>query len=425
MNFSRKKGLLALAAFLLLIEVGCGDQYRPVANPIISPGGQPQTLHYAWVLNFNPNGAGSVTKIDVSGDTNLAVNAMGSGSIAEGFPGGVLSLFVANRDNDTVSQFFPTLSTTITTISLPAQSRPVWVSAAQPSFMYVLNSSSAADSDCMGSGSVSTIPTASLSVSNTTCVGPSPTTMVQSSSNSKIFILNGDSSITIFDPGAPGVTGTITSQNGLNVGPVGLAASNDGKWIFVVTQGDGVSPGMLDIVDAGVTCVPAMPCVAASVPLGVRPMFSLADPTLNRLYVTNSGDNTVSVFDISNVTPSGSPPIPLLATVPVGTGPVGVTALQDGSRFYVANATSNDVTVVSANSFSVLSTVPLPAGANPVWIASDPTSRKVYVADQGTSATTIIQTSNNGIVGNIAAPQQDSSCTSSCALQQPVMILSR
>ena len=78
----------------------------------------------------------------------------------------------------------------------------------------------------------------------------------------------------------------------------------------------------------------------------------MVDPTLNRLYVTNTGDNTVSVFDASNVNPSNSPAIPLLATVTVGTGPIGVTALTDGTKFYVANAGSNDVTVVNANSYS-------------------------------------------------------------------------
>jgi DNA-binding beta-propeller fold protein YncE len=157
------------------------------------------------------------------------------------------------------------------------------------------------------------------------------------------------------------------------------------------------------------------------VSLGVQPTFSMIDPNLNRLYVANTGDNTVSVFDTTNVNPSASPAIPLLATVPVGTGPIGVTPLPNGSLFYVANAGSNDVTVVSANSFSPLTTVALPAGADPVWIASEPTSSKVYVADKGTSETTIIQTVNNTITLNILAPP----CTSSCALQQPVMIVTR
>ena len=70
-------------------------------------------------------------------------------------------------------------------------------------------------------------------------------------------------------------------------------------------------------------------------------------------------------------------------------------------------------------------TIALPAGSNPVWIASDPTSTKVFVANQGTSSTAIIQTVNNAIASSVASPAQDPNCTSSCALQQPMMILTQ
>ncbi len=69
MKVSRRTVLFVLAAFLLLVCVACGDQYRPVANPIVGPGGQPQPTHFAYVVNYNPNGDGSTTKIDVSGDS--------------------------------------------------------------------------------------------------------------------------------------------------------------------------------------------------------------------------------------------------------------------------------------------------------------------------------------------------------------------
>ncbi len=430
MKLLRKISFLSLAALLVALHSGCDDQYRPVANPIITPGGQPQTAHYAWVVNYNPNGPGSTTEIDVSGDSNLAVNSMGLGSVSEAFPANSLALFVANRDNDTVSEYLPTLSGAITTISLLSGSRPIYLNSATNGFMYVLNSGP--NSACPNGGSVSTIPVSSLAVSNTTCLafvlngtnvyGTSPVTMAQASSGSYIYILTQDNGGTVFvlNSATSAITGIITAQNGgLGQSPAAVVASSNGSYVFIVTQGDGVNPGVLDIVSNGATTV------AASVPLGVNPTFAVADPVLNRLYVTNQGDNTVSVFDASNVNPTGTPPIPLLATVAVGTGPIGVTPLQNGALFYVANAGSNTVTAVSANSFSPLATISLPAGANPVFIASDPTSSKVYVADQGVGATTIIQTANNTIAQTISAPPQISGCLSSCQLQQPLMILSQ
>lgn len=215
------------------------------------------------------------------------------------------------------------------------------------------------------------------------------------------------------------VVTTLTAANGLGLNPVYATSSADGSYIFVVTQGDGVNPGTLDILTTGST-----PAVAASVPLGVRPTYSYLDPHLNRLYVANTGDNTVSVFDASNVNVSNSPPIPSLAPpIAVGTAPKGIAALQDGSRFYVANSGSNNVSDVSASSFAVLKTIAV--GVNPTFVAADPTSSKVYVTNQGSFSTSIIQTVNDTVSLAIAAPAQDPNCTASCALQEPIMVVTQ
>ncbi len=427
MKVSRKTVFIALIACALMAEVGCGDQYRPVANPIISPGGQPQTAHFAFVVNYNPQGDGSTTEINVSGDTNQAVNSMGKGTSAEAFPTNSLSLYVANAADDTVMQFLPTLAGAITTVSLLPGSHPIALTSSLNTSMYVLNSGT--NSLCQNTGSISTISTATLSVSNTTCVGVNPTAMVQAPGGGYIYIINkddnsGEGSITVFNPSGPNVVATLNPPtsgnpgNGLGPNPVALAVSPQG-WICIVTQGNQTLPPTLDLIFKGTASI------VATAPLGVQPNYAFADPGRNRLYVTNGGDNTVSVFDTSSVNSSGNPQIPLLGTAQVGTNPIGVTALLDGSNFFTVNAGSNDVSVISQNSFSPLTTVALPGGADPVWIASDPTSAKVYVADQGTSETTIIQTSNNTISGAISAPPQVSTCTSNCALQTPLMVVTQ
>src|ERR1035441_2881586 len=51
MKVFRGTVFLLLAAFMLLLELGCGDQYRPVANPIVGPGGQPQRARKSTRLN--------------------------------------------------------------------------------------------------------------------------------------------------------------------------------------------------------------------------------------------------------------------------------------------------------------------------------------------------------------------------------------
>src|ERR1019366_3414111 len=140
MKVSRGTIFLLLAALILLAELGCGDQYRPVANPIVGPGGQPQSTHFAYVVNYNPNGDGSTTTIDVSGDTVSWVQTLGVGSIYEALLPSSTALFIANSGDDTVSDFPAFLSGAVTTIGLLPGSHPVFLTATQTTNMYVLNS---------------------------------------------------------------------------------------------------------------------------------------------------------------------------------------------------------------------------------------------------------------------------------------------
>ena len=358
-------------------------------------------------------------QLNVSGDTVTSLQTTGLGSNYESFLStSAAAVFVSNGGDDTVSEFNVSVSGSVTTINLPIGSHPVVVTSTQIGIMYVLNSRP--NTVCPNSGSISTISTQTLVVNSTVCVGMNPIAMAQAGGGGRIFVINQrDNSVSVYDPPSNTVVGTFTMSSGLGLNPVSLAASADGSYIFVVTEGDGVDPGALDIIAAATNNFSML----ASVPLGVKPTFAFFDPSLVRLYVTNGGSNSVSIFDASNINVNNSPPIPLLGTTPVGTNPIGVTALPNGTRFYVANSGSNNVTDASATSFAVLNTISLPAGANPVWIASEPTSSKVYVANQ--ASTSIIQTVNDAVAVSVPAPQQDPNCTSSCALQQPVMIITQ
>jgi len=412
----RRIGFFLIALFVLLFELGCGDQYRPVANPIIGPGGQPQPTHGAFVVSYNPAGPGSVMGIDVSGDTVSQLTTVGLGSVAELLFGGT-GIFVANRDADSVMEYNTVLtSPVVTTVNLPVGARPVALATTQGGVVYVLNSG-ATENNCPNSGSISTISTTTLVTTNIVCVGKNPTQMIQLPGGGELYVINqGDNSVSIYSPTAQTVS-TVTTANGLGLNPTALTSSMDGSFVFVATAGDGVNPGTLDILPR------YSGTVGASVPLGVNPVFEVLDTNLNRLYVANKGSNTVSVFDASNVNVSNSPAIPLLGTASVGTGPIGVAPLPSGTQFYVANAGSNDVTVVNTGNFTALTTVALPAGANPVWIASEPGSSRVYVANAGAGTISIIHTVNNSLAVSLSAPPQVSGCTSSCVLQQPQMIL--
>ncbi len=419
--------LLACLLFLLAIELGCGNQYRPVANPILSHGGQPQNTYSAWVLSYNPVGAGSSTKIDVSGDTNLQVLYTSTGSIYQSFQGGVKgAIFIANRDNDSVSQFSLIGTSSVINISLYPGSRPVALASQVSTAMYVTNSGT--NVICPNTGSMSTIDTSALVATSTVCVGTNPGPIVQlpaatvnntAITNNKVYIANlGDNTISVYNPTTLSVTSTITQANGLHLNPVAMVASTDAAYVYVVTQGNGTAPGTVDIINT------ANDTIGGSVQVGLGPTSITLDTFLNRLYVANTADNTVTVLDATSVALGVNPPIRVLATTTVGAAPVSVAALPNGLAFYVANSTSDTVSVVSSSSFAVVNTVSV--GNNPVFIATEPSSTKVYTANQGSGNVSIIQTSNNTLVLNLPAPQQDPLCdpkVSTCPLQRPIMIM--
>ena len=73
------------AALAWVILTGCGDVYRPVANPVLKPGGDPTAIHVALVLSNNAGALGIGTVVDVSGDTNVGNFPIGRSPVHAAF----------------------------------------------------------------------------------------------------------------------------------------------------------------------------------------------------------------------------------------------------------------------------------------------------------------------------------------------------
>src|SRR5256884_8397226 len=124
---------------LLLVCVGCGDQFRPVATPITPPPPDPQPTHFIFVIDGNgANDPGTGTRIDVSGDTNVGVATVGLGPVHAALLPNGSRIYVANSFEDTISLYALTSLTPVTT-SLPFGSRPVFVHTTENGTMYVAN----------------------------------------------------------------------------------------------------------------------------------------------------------------------------------------------------------------------------------------------------------------------------------------------
>ena len=129
-EYRRSLPALALAA-ACFVMAACGDTYRPIAIPILQPGGDPQTVRVATVVSNNNGGPGSTTTVDATGDTNIATFNVGNDPVHAAFWfGSSTRIYVANRAADSVSYYAPTSSgSAVSFVTLPTGSRPVYVSA--------------------------------------------------------------------------------------------------------------------------------------------------------------------------------------------------------------------------------------------------------------------------------------------------------
>ncbi len=427
---------VAAGVLLVLLWAGCGDVFRPVANPISTPGGDPQNLHLAMVVNQGvplPDGncfegtpppcAGAATEIDVSGDVALTTVVVGRNPVFAAYASGFLTAYVLNRDSDTVSAFSNALITTTTTTSptvtsgallagaapvfaLPVTVSPPVVTSATP-YLYVADS---------GTNTVSALSQVSNSVAADIPVGAAPVSLAASTDGRYVYAVNRDSNtVSVISTAGNAVQTTIP----VGTTPVWALTNPNGTAIYVLNQGS-ASISIIDPTNNVVTGTLALPA-------GGSANFMLFDQKLQRVYVTNPSANSISVFDVSQATPQK------LADVAVGSMPLAVAVGTGGTKAYVVNsgettgcsgeANMGRVTVINTTSNKAVACVTV--GKTPAWIAASADGSKVYVphrdrtltASNGQTSvaiaagTSVIATSTDTVAANVPAPFADKSCT--------------
>ena len=119
------------------------------------------------------------------------------------------------------------------------------------------------------------------------------------------------------------------------------------------------------------------------VDVGSSPSGVAASPDGQRIYVTNSASNSVSV--ISTATWS------VTATISVGSGPTGIAVNSNGTRAVVANTTAGTYSVIDTGTLAVINTITSNAGcAHPTAVAYHPSAASAFAACGSTLSITYI-----------------------------------
>ena len=356
MNFWRAARVLGIL-ILGLICVSCGDQYRPVAVPIVPPTPDPESFHYVLVVSDNgANDPGASSRLDVSGDSNIGVAQLGVGPTHATLTSGGGRVYAVNTREDSVSSYAPTTTSTATTVattSLPAGSSPVFVHTSESSTVYVAN---------YGTDTVAAIPTSTnVVLSPLIPVGSHPVALSETPDQKKLYAVNqGSGTVTAISLVDRTVTQTITT----GTTPVWAVARSDSARVYVLNSGSGTVSAIDTTTDA----------LVGSASVGAGANYMVYGSKRNRLYVTNPVANTVTALDVS-----ADPPT-VLFVLPVAASPTSVAVLPDGSRAYAVSWTkgppctsdssdtqlcvSSMVSVINASDGSIRKTIPLEPTVN-------------------------------------------------------------
>ena len=437
-----RNGKVAALLLCFLICVACGDVYRPTIIPNPVPIPPPQNFHTAFVVNQNGTvNPGTGMQVDVSGDSNAGTTKVAMNPVHATVLGS--SLWVANNGSDSVSVFAEALGTTgsigsSTDINLIKGSSPVFVASTDASTMYVANSGQLKDQNTgtpyyavdaiLNATAPSTAVIAEIRLPP--CNPPSqpltPWALAETPDKKKLYVVNKDcNNVTVINT----VDKTVNTTLSAGTSPRWVLARSDSTRVYVLAN-----DGTLTTIDT----TQAVDQVVSSIPVGAGSDSFYYDSHLNRLYIPNPTNSTVSIYDVTADPPSliatinltqppasgGNPPCPA-----TGCFPLSVAPLPDGSRAYVASyyidSTSANciqtpcvqpqLTAINTLNNQVMTVITIPEASVSsvgncaslrfrISAAASADSTRVYLASCDAGGVAGVRTSDNSYVVTLNAP---------------------
>jgi YVTN family beta-propeller protein len=129
----------------------------------------------------------------------------------------------------------------------------------------------------------------------------------------------------------------------------------------------------------------------AEIEVGAHPAHVVTDIGGRRAFVTNAGDDTVSVVDLAKMT--------VIGTVATGRYPHGLRVSPDGGEAYVANVQGGSLSVVDTSSLTEVARILV--GATPVQVGFTPDGSRVYVSLRDENRIAVVATGSQALIGTV------------------------
>jgi YVTN family beta-propeller protein len=242
------------------------------------------------------------------------------------------------------------------------------------------------------------IDTKTVEVIETYAVGVEPLGMAITPDGKKVYVANAgtgaeteelipSSTVSIVDTEKKEVK-TIEVGNS----PTYTVMTPDGQKVYVTHSGTSAAPGhFVSVIDVETDVL-----LPSAFELTAKPSYMTISPDGAVVLVANTGTttepgNAITLIDVAN---------DVSRSIPTGTMPVGIAVVQEvddadrfisaseGNRIFVANSGDNTVSVIEAVDFGSISTIEAPSklievGENPTALAVSRDGTILYVANSG------------------------------------------
>jgi 6-phosphogluconolactonase (cycloisomerase 2 family) len=189
--------------------------------------------------------------------------------------------------------------------------------------------------------------------------------------------------------------------------PSDVAIDRNGWYVYVTNAGDDTLSVYFIDPDSG----RPKPVRGSPFKTGKQPEFISLDPAARYAYVVNTGDDTVSVYRYrSNVTPLVFETVQHGSPFATGKAPMAVEIDPTGRYAYIANAGSNDISAYrihhQTGALSALPGSPFKAaGRRPQSLASHPDGQWLYVANHDSADISVFRVETMlGALVRVGAP---------------------
>ncbi|PQD99695.1 hypothetical protein CYL16_16305 [Mycobacterium sp. EPG1] len=196
----------------------------------------------------------------------------------------------------------------------------------------------------------------------------------------------------------------LENQPSITVGanPSAVAVSPDGQRLYVANTGSNTVSVINTTSGRKIDANPRS-IFSTNISVGTSPGALALSPGGTRLYVANTGRGTVSVINTDTWARVDANRSIFSRDIEVGASPSAMALSADGARLYVANRGDNTVSVINTGTNTVIDTNPTAPGTQSISVGSapgaltlDPDGR-LYVANGGAGTVSVINTSGYGV----------------------------